>query len=76
VLHGGVEGPGLYLTRAETHELLARLFDAAGARDSAAAHYAVVERLWRAADPPLRARHAAARERLRALRAVPREASR
>jgi DNA-binding SARP family transcriptional activator len=61
-LHGGVEGSGLYLTRTETHELLAQLFDAAGRRDSAAAHYAVVERAWRSADPTLKARYDTARE--------------
>jgi hypothetical protein len=64
-LRGGVEGAGLYLTRTEAHALLAELFDAAGAADSAAAHHAVVERAWRAADPPLRARADAARDRLR-----------
>lgn len=56
-LHGGIEGSGLYLTRTETHELLARAFDAAGERDSAAVHNAVVERSWRAADPFLRPRY-------------------
>ena len=61
-LHGGVEGSGLYLTRTETHELLARAFDAAGRRDSAAAHYAVVERAWRSADPFLTPRYDAARQ--------------
>jgi DNA-binding SARP family transcriptional activator/tetratricopeptide (TPR) repeat protein len=61
-LHGGVEGSGLYLTRTETHELLAQLFDAAGRRDSAAVHYAVVERAWRSADPMLKPRYDAARQ--------------
>ena len=56
-LHGGIEGSGLYVTRTEMHELLARLFDAAGARDSAAVHYAVVARAWRSADPALKARY-------------------
>ncbi len=60
-LHGGLEGSGLYLTRTETHELLARAFDAAGQPDSAAAHYAIVEKAWRAADPALLPRHDAAR---------------
>jgi hypothetical protein len=49
-LHGGLEGPNLYVTRTELHELLARLFDANRAHDSAAAHYRVVDRAWRAAD--------------------------
>ena len=64
VLHGGVEGSGLYLTRTEAHELLARAFDEAGQRDSATAHYAVVERAWRDADPVLKPRYEAARLRL------------
>jgi predicted Zn-dependent protease len=64
VLHGGIEGPGTYLTRTETHELLAQLFDAAGQRDSAVAHYAVVERSWRSADPFLKPRYEAARRHL------------
>jgi TolB-like protein len=62
VLRGGVEGSGLYLTRTETHDLLARAFDAAGQRDSAAAHYAIVERAWRGADPILQPRYDAARD--------------
>lgn len=60
-LHGGLDGAGLYLNRTETHELLAQAFDASRQRDSAAAHYAVVERSWRTADPALRARYDAAR---------------
>lgn len=60
-LHGGIEGSGLYVTRTEMHELLARAFDAAGQRDSAAAHYAVVGRGWRAADSFLKPRYDAVR---------------
>ena len=60
-LRGGIEGSGLYLSRTETHELLAKAFDAAGQRDSAAVHYAIVERAWRTADPALAPRHEAAR---------------
>ena len=70
-LHGGLDGPGLYLTRTETHELLARAFDAAGQPDSAAAHYVIVERAWRNADALLKARYEAARTRLAALGIVP-----
>jgi len=70
-LHGGLDGPGLYLTRTETHELLARAFDDAGQRDSAAAHYAIVERAWRHADTNLQTRYEAARARLAALTAEP-----
>jgi tetratricopeptide (TPR) repeat protein len=60
-LQGGIEGPGLYVTRTELHELLAQLFDAAGRRDSAHVHYAVVEQAWRSADPFLRPRYEATR---------------
>jgi DNA-binding SARP family transcriptional activator/TolB-like protein len=62
VLHGGVEGSGLYLTRTETHELLAQAFDAAGQRDSAAVHYSKVEHSWRGADSILQPRYDAARQ--------------
>jgi DNA-binding SARP family transcriptional activator/tetratricopeptide (TPR) repeat protein len=61
-LHGGIEGSDLYLTRTECHELLAQAFNLTGQRDSAAAHYAVVERAWRQADPFLQPRYHAARE--------------
>lgn len=67
-LHGGISGSGLYVSRTELHELLAQLFDAAGDRDSAMVHYAVVERGWRSADPFLRPRYEAARTRLATLR--------
>ena len=60
-LHGGIEGSNLYVTRTALHELLAQLFDAAGRRDSAAAHYTIVERAWRSADPLLRPRYETAR---------------
>jgi hypothetical protein len=61
-LHGGIEGAGFYITRTELHEMLARLFDANHQQDSAAAHYAVVERAWRSADPFLKPRYEAARQ--------------
>ena len=63
-LHGGIEGAGLYVTRTELHETLARLFDADHQRDSAAAHYAVVERAWRSADSFLKPRYEVARQRV------------
>ena len=63
-LRGGIEGAGFYVTRTELHELLARLFDADHQRDSATAHYAIVERAWRSADPFLKPRYEAARQRL------------
>jgi predicted Zn-dependent protease len=66
-LHGGLEGSGLYLTRTEAHELLAQAFDAAGQADSATAHYAIVERAWRHADPSLQPRYAQVRARLAVL---------
>jgi len=60
-LHGGVEGPNLYVTHADLHDLLAQAFEAVGQRDSAAAHYRWIANAWRDADPPFRARwHAAA----------------
>jgi len=61
-LRGGWDGSNLYVTRTELHELLAQAFAAAGRRDSAAAHYAAVERAWRRADPPFAARYQAARD--------------
>jgi tetratricopeptide (TPR) repeat protein len=61
-LRGGLEGSGLYLTRTEVHELAARAFAAAGQRDSATFHYAVVERAWRSADPFLADRYDEARQ--------------
>ncbi len=61
-LHGGIEGSNLYVTRTELHELLARVFDASHQRDSAARHYAVVERAWRSADPFLQPRYQAAKQ--------------
>lgn len=60
-LRGGIDGSNLYVTRAELHELLGQAFAAAGRRDSAVMHLAVVERAWRSADPPYRARYESAR---------------
>jgi len=67
-LHGSLEASNTYLNRIELHELLAQAWDAAGTRDSAAAHYAVVARAWAAADPMLLPREKAAQARLAALR--------
>ncbi len=61
-LRGGWDGSNLYVTRTELRELLAQAFVATGRRDSAAAHYAAVERAWRRADPPFAARYQAARD--------------
>mgnify|MGYP001361146338 CR=1 FL=1 len=60
-LRGGIEGPQLYLTRTELHERLAEAFAATGQPDSAAAHYRIVVSAWKAADPILQPRLAAAR---------------
>ena len=59
-LRGRFDESSLHLTRIELHEIAAQAFDAAGERDSAAAHYAIVARAWRSADPSLAARYAAA----------------
>jgi tetratricopeptide (TPR) repeat protein len=61
-LRGGWDGSNLYVTRTELHELLAQAFAAGGRPDSAAAHYAAVERAWRRADPELAGRYEAARD--------------
>jgi tetratricopeptide (TPR) repeat protein len=45
------EGASLYLTHTEAHERLAQAWEAAGGRDSAAAHYRLVARLWENGDP-------------------------
>ncbi len=58
---GGVDGSNTYVTHTELHEALARAFDAAGQRDSAAVHFAAVERAWRFADPEFAERYRAAR---------------
>jgi hypothetical protein len=61
-LRGGIEGANLYVTRTQLHELLARLFDAAGQIDSAREHYAIVERALRLSDPDQRGRYQAAKQ--------------
>ncbi|HET7374391.1 MAG TPA: hypothetical protein VFJ20_13470, partial [Gemmatimonadaceae bacterium] len=66
-LRGGIDASNLYVNRTELHELLAQAWDAAGGRDSAAAHYAYVAKVWANADPALQPRVAAARTRLAAL---------
>jgi tetratricopeptide (TPR) repeat protein len=62
-LRAGLESSNLYLARTDAHELLAQAWDAAGVRDSAAAHYAWVAKAWTAADPLFAARAQAARSR-------------
>lgn len=63
-LHGDIDGPNLYMTRTDLHELLAQVFDRAGLRDSAAVHYRAVVRAWERADPVYHARRDSARVRL------------
>ena len=69
-LRGALDGSNLYVSRTEIHELLAQSFEAAGARDSAAAHYAVVASAWSAADPSLSHRVERARARRSAVPAM------
>jgi tetratricopeptide (TPR) repeat protein len=60
-LRGGVDGGNSYVTHTELHEAIAQVFKAAGQRDSAAVHYAAVERAWRFADPQFAERYRIAR---------------
>jgi DNA-binding SARP family transcriptional activator len=62
-LRGPVESSNLYVNRVQLHELLAQAWDAAGARDSAIAHYGVVARAWSNGDPPFKARADRCRDR-------------
>jgi tetratricopeptide (TPR) repeat protein len=66
-LRGSLDASNLYVNRTELHERLAQAWDAAGVKDSAAAHYAIVARAWAAGDPPFRARADSARRRLASL---------
>jgi tetratricopeptide (TPR) repeat protein len=66
-IRGAMEASNLYITRTELHELLAQAHERAGARDSAAAHYAAVVDAWREGEPQFTARWNAARARLAAL---------
>ena len=59
-LRGGLESSNLYITHTELHEALARAFEGAGQRDSAAAEYRWVAAAWRDPDPPFRDRGRAA----------------
>jgi hypothetical protein len=55
VFRGPLDASGPYVSRTEFHELLARAWEAAGVKDSAAAHYGAVVRSWSNGDPPFRA---------------------
>jgi tetratricopeptide (TPR) repeat protein/TolB-like protein len=66
-LHAALDGSALYVNRTELHELLAKAWEDAGVRDSAAANYALVARVWAAGDPPFKARAENARQRAASL---------
>lgn len=61
-LRGGLEGPQLYVTQTELHELLGEVFEAAGMPDSARTHYRYVTRMWAGADREFADRHRRAAE--------------
>ena len=56
-IHGGVDGSNTYTSRTDLHEAIAQAFALAGQRDSAVAHYRVVEQNWRRADPEFSERY-------------------
>jgi len=60
-LRGGVDGSNTYVTHTDLQEALAQAFEQAGQADSARAHFTVVERAWRHADPEFRDRYLAAK---------------
>lgn len=65
-----IEGAGLYATRTELEELLARAWDAAGARDSALLHYRAVAAAWNRADPSMHKRVEYVRTRVNVLQSA------
>jgi DNA-binding SARP family transcriptional activator len=67
-LRGRFDESSQHVTRTQLHELAAQAFAAAGQRDSAAHHYAIVERAWRYADSSFTQRYLAARRALSHLR--------
>ena len=67
-LRGPLQASNLYVIRIELHEMLARAWDAAGARDSAVAHYDLVARAWSEGDAMYKARSVAAQSRAAVLR--------
>ena len=56
-LHNVMAGNGLYVTRTEMHEALARTFDDLNMRDSASHHWRYVARSWEHADKELADRY-------------------
>ncbi len=67
ILHGYRNGGGLFATRTQIHEELARAWEAAGNADSARAHWARVAQALKNADPAMAPRAAHARERAAAV---------
>jgi tetratricopeptide (TPR) repeat protein len=55
-LRNSSESNGMYATRTDFHELLGRIWHAAGQPDSAAVHLRAAQNAWRAADPNMRPR--------------------
>jgi hypothetical protein len=53
-LFGDIDGPNLYVTRTDLHDLMARSFAQLGQRDSAAFHYRAVAKALAPADPRFR----------------------
>jgi hypothetical protein len=64
LLHQDFDDAALTLAPTEIRLSLAEAFEAAGQRDSAAIHYALVERAWRDADPALSPRYQSVRAAL------------
>lgn len=62
-LRGGVDGSNTHVTHTELREELARAFEMAGQRDSAAFYYRAVERAWRRADPQFHDRYLHAKQK-------------
>jgi tetratricopeptide (TPR) repeat protein len=67
-LRGSLDGSPFYVTRTELHETLARAWEHAGQRDSAAYHYGRVVKAWQNAEPPLHRRRQELETRLAASR--------
>lgn len=61
-LRSGLDAGGLYLSRTELHELMAKAFVEANQPDSARPHFQMVVDAWTQADPVLQPRRAAAAE--------------
>jgi hypothetical protein len=55
-LHNSMESNGMYATRTDFHELLGRIWYAAGEPDRAAAHLHAAREAWRAADSIMKPR--------------------